>query len=133
MALALVGVLAGLPLAAVVQWNREPPRVIWSSVPEWFRVPGPDPLGPFPPGFLRLVLAPGGARITSVTHGRHFISTGNRFMHPGAVRVPRTLGMAESRLGLPSRYIPLRFDPPLVVEVDGVGWHRVTTEPPMTR
>jgi hypothetical protein len=132
-ALALVGLFAGLPVAAVLQWNRRPPRVIWSSVPERFRPPGTDLFGPFPPGFLRIVLAPGGARITSVTHGRHFITKGNRFMLPGAVRAPRTLGMAGSRLGLPFLYIPLHFDPPLVVEVDGAEWHRVTTKPPMTR
>lgn len=120
-----MGLFAGLPVAAVVQWNREPPRVVWSRIGTTLSGADSDDSSALLGSSHRLAVEPGGLRVTSLEPGIG-IGSARGFSLSSLVRGPAALRAAAKRL---ARATPsaLWVDSAesRAVAVDGVTWHRV--------
>ncbi len=122
--LALVGIIAGLPVAAVVQWNREPPAEVWSRI--GITLPADDGTDEalFSPSH-KFARSPGGPQVTSLRPGGGHGHAGHVQLS-WLVQAPGAL--AEFRLRVlhvhPTvRWTEDQFDARR--GDDGVVWHRI--------
>lgn len=128
--LALAGVVAGLPVAAAVQWRREPPAEFWSTVDcrpiPWDYVEGDLVVG------HRIAMRAGACRITSsVPAGRPF--GGERFFFTAVQLRPECLRRAGIDLSGGTieslREYRITDRPTETDSVSGVMWHRIRLHP----
>lgn len=128
--LALAGIVAGLPVAAVVQWRREPPAEIWSPFGCDFPRDASD-LGPVEWGeFHRFGLPHGRGRVTSVLPGTLGKGVGGCSLSSIVPGPGVFYGSGHSlRMGEAREYA-VTDDPPLSVTQAGMTWRRIRVMAP---
>ncbi len=123
--LAIAGVVAGLPVAAVVQWNREPPAEVWSNSTGrgglWHADDWEDPCGPL----QRFVNSPTGSRVTSM-RACDASGCGTDWSVVTVAPFPRSAvyaAVGKWHVRPPSQHVD--WDPTRTITEQGVTWHRV--------
>jgi hypothetical protein len=129
--LALADVVAGLPVAAVVQWNREPPREMWSRVGAVLRGSASDDSFVLFSSRHWFFDVPFGRRVTSVQAGDGYGSAGSVYLSNLTQRgTPyRRIAWRLFRAKQPFYEVAAPLEHPTTV--DGVEWHLICLEGPL--